>query len=576
MFRSIFSTYLKRRRRTSAIEPDEIFLDSHNIPDFDKYQFEGRIERPIQKRSLFIAGTLIALLVAGYGVRAFNLMVINGTAYAKQAAENQLSEHVIISDRGLIVDRTGVELAFNDHASSSAPESDEFAMRMYAPYRGIAHAVGYVKPPQKDSQGFYYRDSYIGIDGVEAVFDPELKGKNGEMLTEVNARGEVVSQSTVRNPEEGKKITLSIDAKVTEALYDAIAARALQSKFKGGGAVILDVLTGEILALTSFPEYSSQTLSQGDATALKLLTDDVREPFLDRAVDGLYAPGSIVKPIVAAAALTEGVIDEHTKILSTGSITIPNPYNPSKPSIFKDWKAHGYVNMREAIAASSDVYFYEVGGGFQTQPGLGIERLAKYFRAFGFGEDPGLFGISDKTGTIPTPAWKEEMFDGDPWRVGDTYNTSIGQYGVQITPLQAARAIAAVANGGKLITPTLIAGFAAHSLTGEATPKWSSVPVGEYSLQVAREGMHMAVEGGTAAAVNLPFVEVGAKTGTAQVGAKNEFMNSWMIGFFPYEHPRFAYAVVLERAPAGTLVGAPAAMSDFFWWMNAHAPQYLE
>ncbi|MBC7836177.1 hypothetical protein H7X87_00145 [Acetobacteraceae bacterium] len=556
--------FFRRRRRNVEIEPDEIFLDASNLPEFDREQFEGRLERPIRRESLLIAGACIALLVFGYGIRAFNLMVVHGTAYAKQAAENQLEGRVMIASRGTITDRKGRELAFNDHTASST----DFTQRQYADFLGLAHTLGYVKPPAKDSKGFYYRDSYEGIDGIEEVFDEQLKGTNGQILTEVNARGEVVSQSTVREPKEGKKITLSLDAEMNQALFRAISTRAEQSHFQGASGVVMDLQTGELLALTSFPEYSSQALSNGDSESLAALSADKRQPFLNRAVNGLYAPGSIVKPIVAAAALEEGVIDETTEILSTGSISIPNPYNPSNPSIFKDWKAHGYVDMRQAIAVSSDVYFYEVGGGFQSQPGLGIARLDRYFKLFGFEGDPGLTGMSSAVGTIPTPEWKEKVFDGDPWRVGDTYNTSIGQYGVQITPLQAVRAIAAVGNGGKLLTPTLLA---------SSTPRFTPIPIGQHPLQVAREGMRLAASvGGTAAAVSLPFVNVGGKTGTAQVGAKNEFMNSWIVGFFPYEHPRYAFAVVLERAPAGTLVGAPAAMSDFFWWMNANAKEYLQ
>lgn len=570
--------YFRRRRHTLPIEPDEIFLDAYNIPEFDTAQLEGRLERPIERRSLLLIGFLIVVLLLGYSTRALALMVVHGAAYAKQAAENRLERGVIIADRGLIVDRQGVELAFNERTATSS----EFAERTYAPYRGLAHVVGYVKPPTKDAQGFFYRDSFEGIDGVEQVYDAMLKGQNGQVLTEVNARGEIVSQSAVVSAQGGRKLELSVDAKVTQALYDTIAERTESSRFEGGSGIIMDIETGEILAMTSFPEYSSQALSNGDAEALTALNTDSRRPFLDRAVDGLYAPGSIVKPIVAAAALNEGVINEHTEILSTGSISVPNPYNPSSPSIFKDWRAHGFVDMRRAIAVSSDVYFYEVGGGFGAQPGLGIERIDKYFRLFGYGEDPGLFGMSGKNGTIPTPLWKEEMFDGDPWRLGDTYNTAIGQYGVQITPLQAVRAIAAVGNGGKLLTPTLLIGGSQEKrsgfsrLVGEAAPRFIEVPIGAYPLQVAREGMREAVLGNTAAALNLPFISMAGKTGTAQVGAKNEFMNSWIVGFFPYEKPRYAFAMVLERAPAGTLMGAPAAMAQFFIWLNANAPEYLD
>ncbi|MDZ4226328.1 MAG: penicillin-binding transpeptidase domain-containing protein, partial [Patescibacteria group bacterium] len=334
-----------------------------------------------------------------------------------------------------------------------------------------------------------------------------------------------------------------------------------------GAGIIMDVKTGELLALTSYPEYSSEALSRGREEPLQAFLADLREPFLNRAISGLYAPGSIVKPMVAVAALAEGVIDEFKEILSTGSISIPNPYFPDKPSVFKDWKAHGYTDMRHAIAVSSDVYFYTVGGGYKDQLGLGIERIDEYFKKFGLGAAAGLAGFDEPLGTIPTPEWKEATFDGDPWRLGDTYNTAIGQYGVQVTPLQMARVVATIANRGKLLTPSLIA---------SSTPEFISLNVPAHAFEVVEEGMRLAVEGGTASAVNMPFVEVAGKTGTAQVGAQNQFMNSWVIGFFPYENPHYAFAVVLERAPAGTAVGSPAAMNAFFWWLQANAPEYLQ
>jgi penicillin-binding protein 2 len=267
------------------------------------------------------------------------------------------------------------------------------------------------------------------------------------------------------------------------------------------------------------------------------------------------------------AALSEGVIDEHKQILSTGSISVPNPYDPAHPSIFKDWRVNGWVDVRQAIAVSSDVYFYEVGGGYQDQKGIGIDNIDNYLRLFGFGAPTGLAGFDEPSGTIPTPAWKLATFNGDPWRLGDTYHTAIGQYGVQVTPLQAARAVAALANDGTLLTPTLLA---------SSTPQATHIDLPQHYFEVVKEGMRLGVTQGIAGAVNVPFVEVAAKTGTAQVGVHNEYLNSWMVGFFPYEHPRYAYAVVLEKGPAGTLVGASAAMSDFLSWMQAHAPQYLQ
>jgi penicillin-binding protein 2 len=432
----------------------------------------------------------------------------------------------------------------------------------------VATVIGYAKPPAKDSSGVYYRESFMGVYGAERAFDTELTGSNGEELTQTDAHGAVVAQSITQPQEPGEELRLSIDARVTSGLYQAIATRAESSGFKGGAGVVMDVKTGEILALTSYPEFPQNALESGDAAVLQSLNRAPGQPFLNRATSGLYAPGSIVKPVVAAAVLTEGIIDENKKILSTGSISLPNPYDKTRPSIFRDWKAHGWVDVRDAIAVSSDVYFYEVGGGFQGQPGLGIEKLDKYFRLFGFAQDTGLEGFPEQSGNIPTVAWKAKTFPDDPtWRVGDTYHTAIGQYGMQVTPLQAARAAAALANNGILTTPTLLA-----STTGSRV----NIPVSAHSLAVVREGMRQGVTSGIAGAVKYDFVHVAAKTGTAQVGVHNEYVNSWMIGFFPYEHPRYAFAIVLERGPSGVLMGAPAVSGAFISWLHANTPEYLQ
>ncbi len=554
----------KRKRLQREIEPDEIFIDAANVAELDRDHFEGRIERPLGNRAVFAVLAIVSIFMLLFIGRAWNLQFIQGVAYAKQAAENKLAEQSIFADRGEIVDVKGRELASNTRASVD----DDFAQRVYATYQGLAHVVGYTKPPAKDSSGFYYRNSFEGVDGVEQIYNDKLMGQNGLSLTETDARGKVVSESTQREPVPGEKLTLSVDAEVTQGLYQAIVNRAESSGFQGGAGIIMDIHTGELLALTSYPEYSSEALSSGDVDALRALLADKRQPFLDRATGGLYAPGSIVKPIVGLAALAEGVIDENKQILSTGSISIPNPYDPKHPSIFKDWRPQGYVDIRHAIAVSSDVYFYEVGGGFQTQAGLGIDKLDQYFRMFGFGAPAGFFGINEPAGTIPTPAWKAKNFDNDPWRIGDTYHTAIGQYGVQVTPMQAVRAVAAIANGGTLLTPTLIA---------SSSPQIAStINLPAHDFDVVREGMRLGVTEGIGAAVKLPYVNVAAKTGTAQIGAHNEFINSWVVGFFPYEHPKYAFAMVLERGPSTTNVGAAPAFGQFLMWMHDHEPQYLQ
>ena len=298
---------------------------------------------------------------------------------------------------------------------------------------------------------------------------------------------------------------------------------------------------------------------------------------LNRAVAGAYTPGSIIKPIFAAAALKEEIISPDKQILSTGAIKIPNPYDPTRPSIFKDWAVHGLVDMRTAIAVSSDEYFYTIGGGYGGQKGLGINRIDEYARNFGLATSTGIALWGEVSGVIPTPEWKESVFGkDDPWRIGDTYNTAIGQYGFQITALQAVRFVSAIANGGRLLTPQLLA----QSDNASSTASYISTGVSDEYLEVAREGMRLAVvstrKDATVKSLNIGGIRIAAKTGTAQTGVNNESMNSWSVGFWPAENPRYAYATVLEKAPAGTLAGASPAMLPFFQWLIVNKPEYIE
>ena len=312
--------------------------------------------------------------------------------------------------------------------------------------------------------------------------------------------------------------------------------------------------------------------TNGETDTVRAASNDPRTPLLNRAVAGLYTPGSIVKPIFAIAAVNEGIISPDKKIESKGALILPNPFNPDQPSIFRDWTVHGWVNMREAIAVSSDEYFYTIGGGFGTQKGLGIIKMDEYAKKFGLAEPTGIDLGGEETGLIPTPECKERVFGvNDPWRIGDTYHTVIGQFGFQITALQAVRYTAAIANGGKLMKPQLVA---------SSTPEYREVGISDEYVQIAREGMRMAVESdlrtATVKALHIGGIKISAKTGTAQLGFRNESMNSWSIGFWPADDPKYAYAVVLEKAPAGTASGAAPGLVPFFQWLIAEKPEYVK
>lgn len=560
-----------RRRRKKykdhELAPDEIFLDSSNLPEFNQGSLEGRLEKPISRASYFGIAGVLGLILLVLMAQAANLGIVQGAKYGAQSERNRLRPEVIFAKRGAIMDRNGAFLVSN--IEEQVEEGTGMQVRRVYEAPGFAHLLGYVSYPKKDSSGNYYDTDITGLAGVEAAFNSTLAGENGTLLIEEDAKGALQSQGSVQPVRNGEAVTLSIDARAQRAFFNAIKERADATPFQGGAAVLMDVETGEVHALVSYPEYDPNILSRGTpGDVIEGYANDSRQLYLDRAISGLYTPGSIVKPAEAAGAISDGVISPEKSIYSAGYISIPNPYDASKPSIFKDWKAHGWVDARRAIAVSSDVYFYAVGGGFQDQRGLGIERLGYWFRAFGLTSKTGIELGNEAAGTVPSPAWKEETFD-DPWRLGDTYNTAIGQYGMQITMMEMARAYAAIANGGRLVRPTLHSG---ESTAGE------KIDISPAALAVAREGMRQGVvDGGTSQGLaDLSFARLAGKTGTAQLGVNNEYYNMWAVGFWPYEHPKYVYVVLMDRGPAGTTVGAVYATHHALEALHRDAPEYFE
>jgi penicillin-binding protein 2 len=435
----------------------------------------------------------------------------------------------------------------------------EVSKRSYTTLSGFSHILGYIRYPSKDKNGFYFRKDYEGIEGIEGVYNGLLQGVSGTKILEIDALGKIQSESTVNLPWNGENIDLSIDSRIQTKLYELIASLANSSGFTGGTGALMDVNTGEIIAMTSFPEHNSQAMTDGDKKLITKFNSDSRKPFLDRFVSGLYTPGSVVKPMMAIAALSEKVIAPEKEIISTGSISLPNPYDATKKSVFNDWKAHGATDMRRAIAVSSDVYFYEIGGGFENQKGLGIANIEKYMNMFGFG--------------IPeTKTFFAKAFPGDQWRIGDTYFTAIGQYGWQATPLQILKATASVANSGIMIEPRItVASSTIESLMSRP------LPIPKEYFKVAQEGMREGVvEGGTSSGLNVGYVEVASKTGTAELGSKKQFVNSLVVGFFPYKHPRYAFTIVMEKGPVKNTIGGVFIMRELLDWMNINTPEYFE
>jgi len=548
------------------IDPDEIFLDASNLPQFDTHQFEGRLERPISRGTFFWVVAIFLIIGFVFTGRLWGLQIKDGDAYAKRSERNRLEHTTIFANRGIIYDRKGREMAWNDLNTLG-----DYALRTYAPVSGIAHLIGYVKYPAKDKMGIYYEDRFIPKGGVEEYFEEDLSGENGLKITETDALGNIQSESLLTPPVDGKNIELSVDMALQEKMYSLIASTVAERSFIAGAGVMMDIHTGEVLAMTSFPEFDSNVMTRGEDDAkIKEYLNNKNNPFLNRAVGGQFIPGSIMKPYIAMGALQEEIIDPLKEILSTGQITIPNPYDPTKKTIFKDWRENGWTDMRRALAVSSNVYFFSIGGGYDGQKGIGIDNIEKYTKMFGFSSLTGIDLDGEKEGNVPSRSWKAENYEDGEWRVGDTYNSSIGQYGFQVTPIQALRAVTSIANGGFLLKPTIVKG----NRDIQKKSEFISSP-GEY-WRILREGLRLSVTEGTAKGLYMPEISVAAKTGTAELGASKSMVNSWVMGYFPYEEPKYAFVVLMEQGPRANQIGATSIMRQLFEWMYAYAPDYVK
>lgn len=569
---NVFRHLSTRRARQAAsyeIDPEHVFLDSENLSSLDVSQMQGHLERPLGKHIFYFALFATILLIGGFSYRLFAMQVINVDVYQEKADNNHLKKIPLFALRGTISDRKGELLAWNTQPGSvgtstlEAKTIDDIPKRVYTETKGFAHLLGYVSYPKKDQSGVFWQDEYIGKTGIEKQYQTELSGVKGERIIEVTALREVEAQNVVVYPSHGENVVLTVDKDVQAKLQESMASLARRVGFTGGAGVIMDVTNGEILAITSFPEYDNNlitnaaTKEERSTVGEELL--DKRRKFLDRAVSGLFTPGSTVKPFFAYAALAENIITPEQNIFSSGQLVIKNKYD-GPDTVFKDWEAHGYVDMRNAIAQSSDEYFYQIGGGYQDQKGLGIARLESYANLFGFATTTGIDLPAEEYGLVPSPTWKKKVFDED-WLLGNTYHSSIGQYGFQVTPLELVRAVSAIANGGSLVTP--------HVLLRLET-KNKELNLDQKKLKVIQEGMRLAVTSseGTAKGLNIAGVNVSAKSGTAELGVSKQQVNSWISGYFPTEKPKYAFVVIMEKGDRHNPYGAVVAMKETLEWMR--------
>ena len=435
----------------------------------------------------------------------------------------------------------------------------------------LAHVLGYTgKINEKEIKTFnknYSLIDYVGKTGIEYIYEQELKGITGRKNVEVDSLGRQKKVINETSPIDGYHVRLSLDLDLQLKAEEIVREHLAKQKLTRASLVMMNPNNGAILALVSLPTYNNNLFSGGISQAnYDLLINNPDRPLLNRVVTGEFPAGSVVKPVFAAAALQEGIIDARTSFLSTGGLRISQWF-------FPDWRAggHGNINVRSAIAWSVNTFFYYIGGGFADFKGMGLETLIKYAKLFGLGEKTGIDLPGESVGLVPSREWKENRV-GEPWYIGDTYHFSIGQGYLLTTPIQIANYTAAIANGGTLYRPHLAEEI--FTKEGETIKKIEAEIIRDNfidsdKLQIVREGMRDAVTYGSARLLDyLPIASAG-KTGTAQWSTvKNT--HAWYVGFAPYDNPEIAFAILIEEGGEGSAVATPIASDILKWYFSEH------
>jgi penicillin-binding protein 2 len=424
----------------------------------------------------------------------------------------------------------------------------------------------------------YQLNDHLGKAGVEYAYELALRGRPGHDLVEVDATGRAVETVASEPPQPAHNLVLSLDLDLQQHVTQYLQAALGRSR--NAAAVVTDVHTGEVLSLVSLPSYDNNILTEPiDENRLDALLNDPMKPMLNHAISEVNPPGSTFKMITGSAALQEGVASPNTTITSTGSLTVQDEYTAGRVWVMKDWRALGTMNFYQGLAWSSDVYFYYLSGGYYRDgrtifEGLGADRLARYTRGFGFGAPTGLDVPGEANGNVPDPAWKEETV-GEVWTLGDTYNFGIGQGYLTVTPMQLARATAAIANGGELLTPHVakeIVDAAGNVVQTISPPSAGRVAVSPDHLATIREAMRQGVVYGPARSGASRYVTVAGKTGTAEFGEQQPdgtyiYSHAWYAGFAPFDDPQIAVVVYLDQGIGGTNAG-PVAQQIFDYYFG--------
>ncbi len=634
MLKSLFFREPKKGKieERKDIEPNEIFLD-HLGENPDR-----KVERPVSRNAFRLLLAFCFLLLFALFGRAFQLQVLQFDKMSVMAERNKFINQSLVAERGVIYDQEGKQLVYNKPSfdliiKKSAPretieeisrilgkdfqglsrlveegEQEEVVVvkglnhqplvllktkmqelsgaeiknnytRKYLEDSTFSHVLGYTgivgsEDIEKDPEVYSGLD-YVGRAGIEKFYEKELRKDSGNVKIERNASGEIISRKVDKMPKPGNSLVLWLDYDLQMKAKESLEKKLEEIGSEKAVAVALDPDNGAVLALVSIPGYNNNLFNRdSNKDALQQILSDENNSLFNRALSGRYPTGSVIKPLVATAALEEGLVSPEKPINCQGAITIEHRYNPEIVYTYKDWAVHGPTDLRKAIAESCNVYFYTIGGGYKEQEGLGPSRIKHYLELFGWGKDTGIDFPSEYSGFIPSPEWKKEQ-KGENWWDGDTYNLSIGQGDILIPPLQVAVSFAAIANGGTIYSPRIAKeiidseGNTVKKIESDIIKKNLADP---NNLKIVREGMRKGVTGegapqASSVLLNSLPVEAAAKTGTAQTQYEEKYHN-WVTVFAPYDNPEIVLTVMVEEVEGVRSATLPVAKEILNWYFN--------
>lgn len=509
------------------------------------------------------------------------------------------TKSILISSN--IKEQTVAELSERNSTFAGVNINTE-STRTYTSGSLASHILGYIgkisEDEYKQMQDTYDRNDVIGRTGIENIFEDYLRGKDGKKQIDMTVDGTTTAEYITEEPEAGSSIVLTIDANLQRKTENALKANIEKIANGGfsetrdtqcGSAVVIKVDTGEVLAMASYPDFEPEKFVGGISTTdWNNYINDERKPLLNRTIQSSYAPGSIFKMVTATAGLEAGVITIREKINDTGVYKYSKDYAPVCWIYTSSHRGHGYLNVSGAIKNSCNYFFYEVGNR------LGIDRLSQYAKYFGLGRKTGIELTGEVTGTVASVEAKAQITK-EAWQGGETLSAAIGQSYNSFTPLQMAKYIATLVNGGKEVEPTIIKSIINSDLTEETKEKIESyanqkLGITEESnndfqinpdyLQAILEGMRSVTteSGGTAYSIFRDFnIEVGGKTGSAQAGKKNgqDVVNAWFVGFAPFDNPEIAVVVMIENGSHGSYSAEVVReiMAEYFGMNSANVSE---